>query len=110
LIRMQLAKSNPCDALERPRTMPAPARGLSAGQIRSLLAVVPNTVVGRRDRALLLLFVLTGRRRAEVLGLTAGDISLEGERAFYWPSSPRRNAGQVRGGRSRAMPGCSGRS
>jgi site-specific recombinase XerD len=70
LIRMELATSNPCDALERPRTMPAPARGLSADQIRSLLTVVPDTVVGRRDRALLLLFILTGRRRAEVLGLT----------------------------------------
>jgi integrase len=27
--------------------------------------------------------VLTGRRRAEVIGLTAGDISLEGETAYY---------------------------
>jgi integrase/recombinase XerC len=83
LIRMQLATANPCDALERPRTVQAPARGLSAEQVRSLLAVVPDTVVGRRDRALLLLFVLTGRRRAEVLGLTAGDISIEGETVFY---------------------------
>ncbi len=83
LIRMQLSTFNPCDALERPRTVQAPARGLTAEQVRSLLAVVPDTVVGRRDRALLLIFVLTGRRRAEVLGLTAGDISLEGETAFY---------------------------
>jgi integrase/recombinase XerC len=83
LIRMDLARSNPCDALERPRTVQALARGLSADQIRGVLAVVPDTVIGRRDRALLLLFVLTGRRRAEVLGLTAGDISLEGETAFY---------------------------
>jgi len=83
LIRMQLATANPCNALERPRTVQAPARGLSADQVRAVLAVVPDTVVGRRDRALLLFFVLTGRRRAEVLGLTAGDISVEGETAFY---------------------------
>ena len=83
LIRMQLATFNPCDALERPRTVQAPARGLTADQVRRLLAVVPDTIVGRRDRALLLLFILTGRRRAEVLGLTAGDISVEGETAFY---------------------------
>jgi len=83
LIRMELAKSNPCDALERPRTIPSPARGLTAEQIRQLLAVVPDTVAGRRDRALVLTFVLTGRRRSEVLGLTAGDVSLEGETAFY---------------------------
>jgi creatinine amidohydrolase len=35
---------------------------------------VPDTVGGRRDRALLLTFVLTGRRRCEVIGLTAGGI------------------------------------
>jgi site-specific recombinase XerD len=83
LIRMNVATSNPCDALERPRTVQSVARGLSAEEVRRLLAVVPDTTAGRRDRALLLVFVLTGRRRAEVTGLTAGDISVEGETAFY---------------------------
>src|SRR5438876_10768859 len=83
LIRMNIATANPCDALERPKTIPSLARGLSAEQIRQLLAVVPDTIAGRRDRALLLTFVLTGRRRSEVIGLTAGDISDEGETAFY---------------------------
>jgi len=83
LIRMNVAASNPCDALERPRTVQSVARGLSADEVRRLLAVVPDSVAGRRDRALLLTFVLTGRRRAEVIGLTAGDISVEGETAFY---------------------------
>jgi integrase/recombinase XerC len=83
LIRMNIATANPCDALERPRTTPSLARGLPAEQIRQLLAVVPDTVAGRRDRALLLTFILTGRRRSEVIGLTAGDISLEGETVFY---------------------------
>ena len=83
LIRMSITTANPCDALERPRTVQAVARGLSADEVRRLLAVVPDTVAGRRDRALLLTFVLTGRRRAEVIGLTAGDISVEGETAFY---------------------------
>jgi len=100
LIRMQLATANPCDALERPRTVQAPARGLSADQVRALLAVVPDTIVGRRDRALLLLFVLTGRRRAEVLGLTAGDISVEGETAFY----RNRGKGGKRGRRELQRP------
>jgi integrase/recombinase XerC len=83
LIRMRIATSNPCDALERPKSVQAVARGLSADEVRRLLAVLPDSVAGRRDRALLLTFVLTGRRRAEVIGLTAGDISLEGETAFY---------------------------
>ncbi|MGZ8514498.1 MAG: tyrosine-type recombinase/integrase [Candidatus Limnocylindrales bacterium] len=83
LIRMNVAASNPCDALERPRTVQSVARGLSADEVRRLLAVVPDTVAGRRDRALLLVFVLTGRRRTEVIGLTAGDVSVEGDTAFY---------------------------
>jgi len=83
LIRMDIATGNPCDALERPKTVQSVARGLSAEEVRRLLAVVPDTVAGRRDRALLLTFVLTGRRRSEVIGLTAGDISVEGETAFY---------------------------
>lgn len=83
LIRMQVATANPCDALERPKSVQAVARGLNAEEVRRLLAVVPDTVAGRRDRALLLLFVLTGRRRSEVINLVAGDISVEGEIAFY---------------------------
>jgi site-specific recombinase XerD len=83
LIRMRLVDANPCDALERPKAVPSLARGLTADQIRQLLAVVPETVAGRRDRALLLTFILTGRRRSEVIGLTAGDISVEGDIAFY---------------------------
>ena len=51
--------------------------------MRRLLSVVPDTLRGRRDRAILLVLILTGRRRAEVIGLRAGDISLEGETAFY---------------------------
>jgi integrase/recombinase XerC len=83
LIRMGLVVANPCDAVERPRAVQAPARGYSADEVRQLLAVVPDTVAGRRDRAIPLTFILTGRRRSEVIGLTAGDINLEGETVFY---------------------------
>ncbi|HVA84736.1 MAG TPA: tyrosine-type recombinase/integrase, partial [Candidatus Saccharimonadales bacterium] len=82
-IRMGLLKSNPCDALERPRGITAPARGYSAAEVRRLLAVVPDTLRGRRDRAILLTLLLTGRRRTEVIRLTAGDLSVEGETVFY---------------------------
>jgi integrase/recombinase XerC len=83
LIRMGLVVSNPTDAVERPRSIQSPARGYSADEVRRLLAVVPDTVAGRRDRAILLTLVLTGRRRAEVIGLTAGDLSPEGDTVFY---------------------------
>jgi len=83
LIRMGLVVSNPCDAVERPRSVQSVARGYSADEVRRLLAVVPNTVAGRRDRAILLALVLTGRRRAEVIGLRAVDLSVEGETTYY---------------------------
>jgi integrase/recombinase XerC len=83
LIRMGLVLSNPCDAIERPRAIQSVARGYGADEVRRLLAVVPDTVAGRRDRAILLSLVLTGRRRTEVISLRAGDLSVEGETCFY---------------------------
>jgi site-specific recombinase XerD len=82
LIRMKVVASNPCDALERPKVTQGVPRGLSAEQIRRLLDVVPRTPVGLRDRAIILTLVMTGRRRAEVLGMTAGSISVE-DRVYY---------------------------
>ena len=83
LIRMGAVTSNPCDALERPKVSPAPPRGLSAEQVRRLLAVIPETPAGLRDRAIFLMLVLTGRRRSEVLNLRVGDLSFEEETVFY---------------------------
>ena len=79
LIRMEIVASNPCDALERPRISVSPPRGLSADEIRRLLAVIPETKAGLRDRAIILTLTLTGRRRTEVLSLRRNDISQEGE-------------------------------
>jgi site-specific recombinase XerD len=83
LIRMDIVQRNPCDQLERPRTSTPPARGLSAEEVRRLLAVIPDSAPGLRDRAIVLTFVLTGRRRAEVFRLTAGDLSFKNEVYFY---------------------------
>jgi site-specific recombinase XerD len=78
LIRMEIVSSNPCDQIERPRIQPSPPRGLSAEDIRRLLDAIPDTPSGLRDRAIVLTLTLTGRRRSEVLNLTAGDISQSG--------------------------------
>jgi site-specific recombinase XerD len=83
LVRMELVKSNPCERLERPRPRQASARGLSAEQIRRLLACIPGSPVGMRDRAIILTLVLTGRRRTEVLALKAGDIHEDAGRIVY---------------------------
>jgi integrase len=83
LIRMGMVASNPCDLVERPRQSPAPARGYSADEVRRILEVVPDTIQGRRDRAILLVFILTGRRRSEVMELKASDITIEDSTVYY---------------------------
>jgi len=83
LIRMKVLASNPCDALDRPRISPGMPRGLTGDDIRRLLAVLPATPVGLRDRAIMLVLTFTGRRRSEVLNLTAGDLTFEGRTAYY---------------------------
>ena len=83
LIRMEIVTANPCDALERPRISPSPPKGLSAEEIRRLLAAIPETKVGVRDRAIILTLALTGRRRTEVIDLKREDISQDGEKVYY---------------------------
>ena len=100
LIRMELVQCNPCDKLERPKISPTPPRGLSGEQIQKLLSVVPDSPVGLRDRAIILTLVLTGRRRAEVLGMKAGDLSIECERTYY----TYRGKGGKRGRRELPQP------
>lgn len=83
LIRMGVVAANPCDAIERPRVVQSVPKGLNGDQIRRLLEVVPDTLVGARDRAIILTLTFTGRRRAEVMCLKAGNIGIEDGRAFY---------------------------
>jgi len=97
---MGILKANPCDALERPRAVTAPARGCNADEVRRLLAVVPDTVAGRRDRAILLVLILAGGRRSEVIALRAGDINVEGETVFH----AYRGKGNKRGRRELPRP------
>jgi len=99
LTRMGLVVSNPCDAIERPRATQSVARGPSAGEVRRLLPLVPDTVAGTEERALLLTFILTGRRRTEVIGLTAGDISVEGRDGVLQLRRQGRQARQTRSSR-----------
>ena len=80
---MNVVKANPCDPVERPKPRPSAPSGLSASQMQQLLQVIPDTVKGRRDLAIVLTLVLTGRRRSEVVNLTAGDIAYDDSAAFY---------------------------
>jgi site-specific recombinase XerD len=46
LIRMGTLASNPCDALERPKVQPSPARGYTATDVQKILAAIPREVRG----------------------------------------------------------------
>src|SRR5439155_11339409 len=83
LIRMSLLPSNPCEAIERPKTVASHPRGINPDAIKQLLAVIPDTPTGLRDRAIILTLTFTGRRRAEVMNLRARDIVRDGSQVFY---------------------------
>ena len=69
LIRMDAMVANPCDALERPKVTPSPPRGLTGDDIRRLLAAIPETPVGLRDRAIVVTLTRAGwKARATVVG------------------------------------------
>ena len=81
-LRMGLVAVNPCDRVQRTRQEPPPARGLDQGEIRRLFAAIPDSLAGKRDKAIILTLLLTGRRRSEILNLTVGDLSRNG--AVYY--------------------------
>ncbi len=82
LIRFGLTDRNPTDRVQRSRQEPSPPRGLDRAEIKRLLAAIPDSRAGLRDRAIILTFLLTGRRRNEILGLIASDLSRNGV-AYY---------------------------
>jgi len=87
-----LRQGNPCASVQRSRQEPPPPRGLDRDEIKRLLAAIPDTAVGLRDRAIILTFLLTGRRRVEIMGLRAGDLSRN--KAIYY--SYRGKGGRVK--------------
>jgi integrase len=92
LLRMGLMDRNPCDRVQRSRQEPSPPKGLDREEIKRLFAAIPDTAAGQRDRAIILTCLLTGRRRAEVMGLRVGDLSRN--KAIYY--SYRGKGGKVR--------------
>jgi site-specific recombinase XerD len=83
LIRMGLTQSNPCEAIERPKTVASHARGMTAEEIQKLLSVIGDSPTGLRDRAIVLTLVFTARRRAEVMGLKVSNVVRESDAIMY---------------------------
>lgn len=81
-----LLTSNPFSFVNRSDIKPTPyanAKALEWKKLNAILDGLPNNVVGLRDRAILLFFAFTGRRRAEVARLRVGDLQLAAKPATY---------------------------
>lgn len=75
--RFNLMTANPADRVKRPRLPQPTPKGLTPQQIHELLAAIPDTPGGLRDRAIVLTAVWTGLRREELIGLTAASIGID---------------------------------
>jgi len=60
-------------------TAPNQKAALRVGHVKAMVAVLPNSMVGLRDRALILLGMSTGMRRSEIAGLDMRDLTFEPE-------------------------------
>jgi len=80
-----LGDRNPAATIRRPDVASyARADYLDASELARLLGAIPRwTVRGLRDYALILGYVLTGRRNGEWRRLRWGDLRARGERVYY---------------------------
>lgn len=65
---------NPADGLSFTPAAKKPEKNLTINQVRAVLAAIPNTELGYRDRAALLLLVTTGMTLSEVIALNREDV------------------------------------
>jgi site-specific recombinase XerD len=72
-------RTSPMERMKPPRLPETPPPVLREAELKRLLAACAGdkTFAGRRDEAILSVFIETGCRRAEVLGLTLEDIDLD---------------------------------
>ena len=76
--RMGCLERDPAAALPRARVRPSTPRGLSISEVHRLLDVIPSTPSGLRDRALVLVALVSGLRRAELVNLTVHSLADDG--------------------------------
>lgn len=89
-----LVKNNPFDVVPRTDIKPTPygrAIPMEWKTFKEIADALPSDAAGIRDRAILLFFAFTGRRRTEVASLRLKDLDLK--------STPRTYRCRVKGGR-----------
>lgn len=89
-----LIQHNPFKAIPKHDIQPTPyaySKAMDWDTFRSIIDATPSNVMGMRDKAILIFFAFTGRRRQEVAALRIRDLDLK--------SSPRSYTCRVKGGR-----------
>lgn len=90
-VRVGITDVNPAENIRRPRPAQPVPRGQTIDELRELLAAIPTTATGARDRAMVLTILLTGLRRDEITSLRITDLDLTSGRYIV----------RVKGGRER---------
>jgi len=80
----------------------APKKALRVEHIRKMVSIIPDTLVGIRDRAIVLVGFVAGMRRSEIVGLDVEDIAFEPEGAVLTIKKSKRD--QEGKGRQVAVP------
>jgi site-specific recombinase XerC len=93
------AAANPTDGVRTPQPGEVQTPVLSAAEIRKLLASCDSSFVGKRDAAIILLFIDGGLRLAELAGLQVDDVDLRQRMVYVAGKGTAR-----RGPRPRAVP------
>ena len=77
-----LARFNPARAIDRPRIEAYEgSKAGNAADIRAQIRKIPDDLAGLRDKALVLCYLLTGRRLQEIVALRWGDMEPNGATA-----------------------------
>jgi len=77
LVRKGTLVADPMVHLDSPRLVPRLPRPLKVEEVEQLLRSLPETTLGRRDRAIVELLYGTGMRRMELASLNVNDVELE---------------------------------
>lgn len=78
--RQLLDQPNPADLVERrPVEAYASSRAPDLAHVQRAIAAIEDNPAGRRDRALLRIAIITGRRLAELAGLRWRDVQIAGD-------------------------------
>jgi len=87
---------NPAKMVDRPKIQQyGKAHPLTSDEARTLLQTIDReTVLGKRDYALILAYLATGRRNTEIRTLTWGQIEHDGQRIWYRWQGKRDSGGK----------------